>query len=377
VRRGRRRFAQAFLLVALLALAGLASAAPAAATPRLIGYVADGDAPVALSAGKLDVVNFAFAVVDPNGAVVLQSPTAPARLRELTALRARQPDLHVLLSIGGWGAGHFSEAVRDEAARARFADSAIALLQAHALDGLDIDWEYPTLPGPGISHSPDDRANFAAALALLRTRLDRLAASNGHRRYLLTIAAAEGAFAQGLDLPRLAATLDWINLMSYDFYGSLTPTTGHHAGLRATPGAPAGARDGSAAVAFFLAAGVPASKLNLGAAFYGRRFGDVRPQHAGLLQPFASDGGFISWREIAEQRLDQPGWQRHWDAAAQAPFLWNPDAHAFISYEDPQSLRAKAAFVRARGLGGIMYWEYRQDRDEQLLDVLDQALHAR
>lgn len=366
------------LLFALLPLQAMAGDnADAARRLRLVGYVANADAPAALDPRQLDVINFAFAVVDPAGNVVLDNPTAPLRLRELVALRAANPDLHVVLSIGGWGAGHFSEAVRDDAARARFADSAIALLRTHDLDGLDIDWEYPTLPGPGISHSPADRDNFSAALALLRSRLDQLATQSGHRRFLLTIAAAESGFAAGLDLAAITPQLDWINLMSYDFHGSLTPTTGHHAGLRVPDGAPAGTRSAEQAVAFFRDAGVPADKLHLGVAFYGRRFGDVRAQRDGLLQPFASDGGYISWREIATTRLGTPGWKRVWDARAQAPWLWNAKQRIFISYDDPQSLRAKAAWARAQGLGGVMYWETREDRDGELLGVLDGELHPR
>ena len=362
-------------LFPLLLATALAAGSAEATELKVIGYVTDGETPAAVSPGKLDVINFAFATVDDSGRAVLTSPTASARLAELVALRQRQPKLQIVLSIGGWGAGHFSEAVRDAEARQRFADSAIALLQQHQLDGLDIDWEYPTLGDAGISHAPADRDNFSLMLELLRQRLDTLGEQDGHGHYLLTIAAAEGRFAQGLDLPRITAALDWINLMSYDFHGSLTPTTGHHAGLGPTRGAAEGDRYGQAAVEYFLSHGVPAAKLNLGAAFYGRRFGDVKPERNGLLQPFASDGGFISWSQIVRERLGQPGWEQHWDAEAQAPWLWNPQQHAFISYEDPRSLQAKAAYVREQGLGGIMYWDYRQDLNEQLLDVLDKALH--
>jgi len=356
----------------LLAGLNLAQAATPGA-PRIVGYVVDGAQAPAITPGKLDVINFAFAQVDEAHRVFLPSDTAPANLRQLVALRAQQPSLRIVLSIGGWGAGHFSEAAASAQARNTFIDSAVALLRQYDLDGLDIDWEYPTLPGPGISHQPADRENFALLLEALRQRLDKEARAQGDRHYLLTIAAAEGEFAQGLALPRIARSLDWINLMTYDFYGSLTPTTGHHAGLAPTPGAPAGARNAQAAVEEYLAAGVPAAKLHLGVAFYGRRFGDVEPARNGLLQPFGSDGGFISWREIATTRLDQPGWVRTWDAAAQAPSLWNAGTRQFISYDDPQSLQAKMAYIRAKGLGGVMYWEYRQDRDEALLDVLVKA----
>lgn len=359
----------------LLAAFGIAKAQPPS-PPRIVGYVVDGPQAPVITPGKLDVINFAFAQVDEQHRVFLPGDTAPGNLRQLVALRGQQPSLRIVLSIGGWGAGHFSEAAADPASRAAFSDSALALLRQYDLDGLDIDWEYPTLPGPGISHQPADRRNFSLLLETLRARLDAETAAHPGRHYLLTIAAAEGEFAQGLELRRIARSLDWINLMTYDFYGSLTPTTGHHAGLAPTPGAPAGARNAQAAVDEYLAAGVPASKIHLGVAFYGRRFGDVAAGRDGLLQPFASDGGFISWRDIAETRLDQPGWARHWDAQAQAPSLWNATTRQFITYDDPQSLQAKMAYIRGKGLGGVMYWEYRQDRDEELLDVLVRARDA-
>ncbi|HEY0333529.1 MAG TPA: glycosyl hydrolase family 18 protein [Stenotrophomonas sp.] len=122
---------------------------------------------------------------------------------------------------------------------------------------------------------------------------------------------------------------------------------------------------------------MPPAKIHLGVAFYGRSFGDVAPQRDGLLQTFGSDGGFISWRDIANTRLGNKAWTRQWDASAQAPTLWNASTHQFISYDDPQSLRAKIDYVRAKGLGGVMYWEYRQDRDEALLDVLVEGRNSR
>ncbi|WP_409476834.1 glycosyl hydrolase family 18 protein [Stenotrophomonas sp. Y-13] len=140
--------------------------------------------------------------------------------------------------------------------------------------------------------------------------------------------------------------------------------------------APAGARTTEGAVRYFLEAGVPAGKINVGVPFYGRRFGDVEPVDAGLYRKYGSEGGFIDWREIVRGRLGAPGWERHWDPQAQAPWLWNPATRQLITYDDPQSLAIKAAYVRRNRLGGIMYWEQRLD-DGQLLDVLHKALHAR
>ena len=350
----------------------LFAAASAQAQPRLIGYVADDPAQQPLPAMKLDVANFAFAKVTADGSVYLPPQVAPERLRALVARRSINPELKVVLSIGGWGAGNFSEAAASEAARQRFIDSGIELLHRFDLDGLDIDWEYPGLGDADISYSADDRHNFTLLLEALRARLDK--EGGGKRHYLLTIAAAEGRFASGLELPRIAAVLDWVNLMTYDFHGSLTPTTGHHAGLARSALAPAGSRNTEDAVRYFLDAGVPAAKINVGVPFYGRSFTQVEPGDDGLYQKFSGEGGFISWKKIKHERLGAPGWERHWDAQAQVPWLWNEAERSMISYDDPQSLAIKAEYVKRNGLGGIMYWEQRLDDDEQLLDVLNEAL---
>ena len=101
---------------------------------------------------------------------------------------------------------------------------------------------------------------------------------------------------------------------------------------------------------------------------------EVEPGNDGLNRPYHRGGGYLSWRQISTDYLHREGYVRHWDERAQAPWLWNAQRRHFISYDDPQSLRAKAAFVREQGLGGIMYWEHATDADEQLLDAVDAGL---
>jgi chitinase len=48
--------------------------------------------------------------------------------------------------------------------------------------------------------------------------------------------------------------------------------------------------------------------------------------------------------------------------------------HRFISYDDPESIAAKAAYVKAQRLGGIMYWEQSQDPTRELLDAVWRGL---
>ncbi|HEV7238744.1 MAG TPA: glycoside hydrolase family 18 protein [Thermoanaerobaculia bacterium] len=327
------------------------------AQPRIIAYVYK-DAEIArISAEKLTHINYAFALVSENGEVVLADPDA-ARIAQMQSLKAKNPRLKILLSVGGWGADHFSDAALTDASRKKFAASAVALLKQHALDGIDLDWEYPGQPGPGIKYRAEDKRNFTLLLREMREQLGN--------RALLTIASSAGEYFEHTEMDKLHVHLDWINIMTYDFAGSWTPTTGHHAALYNENGP-----SGESFVRQHLAAGIPPSKLVLGVPFYGRGWTGVHPENHGFAQKWTSAAEF-PWSELSTQT----GFERHWDPIAKAPFLWNPESRTFVSYDDPESLRIKAQFVREHGLGGLMYWEHSHDPNEELLDVLVQGVGA-
>ena len=344
----------------LFAVTGNATASPL--HYRVVGY-ATGWSPLQdKDAGKIDTLIFAFAQLQ-KGRVMLDAARAP-QLRQLIALKATHPRLTVEISVGGWSIGGFSEAAATAAGRRTFADSAAQLVAEYDADGLDVDWEYPEHHESGIHSSPQDRANFTLLLKAIRASLDRVGAAHGRtgaNHYTLSIAAADGPFVSGIDLAAVAPTLDWFNLMTYDFVNAMTPTTGHHSGLHASKLAPADARSTGRAVRQFLAAGVPARKLVIGAAFYGREFAGVQPAHHGLYQRYDHFQGTLPWPQLKADYIGKQGYVRYWDATAQAPWLWNAKARSFITYDDPQSIAAKAAFVKAHHLGGIMYWEQSLD----------------
>jgi chitinase len=358
-------------------LAGCATIAmpppvPAGPTHYLVvGYDTVAHGVGAMDVDKIDVLIFAFAHVEQDR-VVLDADGAQ-RLQQLVALKAAHPRLRVAVSVGGWGAGGFSEAAGTDAGRRRFADSAAQMLVASGADGLDVDWEYPGHDEAGIAASPADRAHFTLLLQAVRASLDRAGAAHGRQgagRYTLSIAAADSQFVDGIDIAAVAPLLDWFNLMTYDFNNSLTPTTGHHAGLHASALAVPGARTTDRAVRQFLAAGVPPHKLLIGVAFYGLQFNEVHASDYGLYQPYGRFGTAHPWPELEKDFIGKHGYVRYWDANAQAPYLWNAATRSFISYDDPQSIAAKAAYVKAHRLGGIMYWEQSQDAHNQLLDAM-------
>jgi GH18 family chitinase len=368
------------LLLPLLVAAGPAAVWPGAETrPVVVAYVFPRDRvlePHEVRAEMLTHVNFAFANV-VGGRVVEGSPRDAENLKALTGLRTLHPHLKVLVSVGGWTwSKGFSDAALTARSRRVFVASAVDFVRRHDLDGFDVDWEYPGLPGDGNPHRPEDKQTFTALVADLRAALDREGARVG-RRLLLTFAA--GAFPDFLahtEMAKVQASVDLVNLMTYDFrVASPGEPAGHHANLYPSAADPR-RHSADGAVALFLAAGVPPAKLVLGVPFYGRAWEGVGARE-GLYKEGRPPGQRIDTSHPSLAALvGREGWVREWDAAAQAPFLWNAGKQAFVTYEDEESLRLKSRYVREKGLAGVMFWEYHADRSGALLETLDAGLRG-
>jgi chitinase len=335
--------------------------------------------PKSIAAEKLTHINYAFAnIVD--GRVVEGFKNDAENYRRLAALRRRHPHLKILVSVGGWTwSGGFSDAALTPQSRQRFVESAVDFVRRHDLDGFDVDWEYPGQPGYGNTHRPEDKQNFTALMAELRVALDKKAPRG--RRYLLTFAAgASTRFLEKTEMDKVQASVDFVNLMTYDFREAEgDPLAGHHSNLYPHP-ADTDQQSADRAVREFLAAGVPPAKLVLGVPFYGRAWAEVEGTEA--------DGGLYRPGKAPKERLDthypslaaligRDGWERRWDGVSQAPYLWNAGKKVFVSYDDPESLRIKSRYVLERGLGGVMFWEYYADASGALLGTLFKELRGR
>ncbi len=255
-----------------------------------------------IPAHKLTHINYAFSNLSESGECILGDAAADiarvysagesingrkdpgaadyhGNFYQLLELKHRYPDLKILISIGGWTwSGNFSAAARDESSRQRFAASCIDLYLKQyrgVFDGLDIDWEYP-VSGGLTTGKPEDKGNFTLLLNETRRQLDELGKAD-NRQYLLTIAAPIGpGNIRNLELSAIASTVDWINLMGYDFHGAWDTTTNFNAPLYRTPTDPADASlNIDAAVQAYLSDDVPAEKLVLGVPFYGHGWSGV------------------------------------------------------------------------------------------------------
>ncbi|VDI35464.1 Hypothetical predicted protein, partial [Mytilus galloprovincialis] len=60
-------------------------------------------------------------------------------------VRSKNPDLKLLLAVGGWNHGTkpFTRIVANQSNMDAFATNSIKFLRQNGFDGLDLDWEYP------------------------------------------------------------------------------------------------------------------------------------------------------------------------------------------------------------------------------------------
>jgi len=296
-------------------------------------------------------------------------------------LEARAPHVKVLASVGGWGGSDPFFHIADEAApRAAFAKSAADFLRAHpAFDGIDIDWEHPTNNGSanGVQlGSPADGQGYADLMAALRGALDTLTAENGHKYILTGAINCEHVIVDKVNYRDAAKSMDYIFMMTYDFYGGWKKVIGNHAAPRASA---AGAEDGlDAAIRTMTGAGVPAGKLVAGVAMYGRGFtGVARPApgrgftgeaHTGT---YPAPEGSSDWRELAARYVDRHGrglhgYQTIFDPQTHAWNLYNARNKLFMGYDDPRAVIEKGRMAREAGLAGVFAWELSQDNGDVL-----------
>ncbi|MCE9620039.1 MAG: cellulose binding domain-containing protein [Planctomycetes bacterium] len=325
-----------------------------------------------------------------------------AQLRDLKNSHSK---LRTMISIGGWTlSAPFFSIVRDAQKRADFAKSAVYVMARYGFDGIDIDWEYPGgggFDGDVPADRATDGANYLLLLQALRSRMNQQSALDGHTYYLSIAAPAGDAHIADIDPAAIASIVDWINVMSYDFHGGWDSYTGlnspmvnvdptPYAAMWSVSGAIGNYRNGLNGHA-----GVPASKIVVGMPFYGRGWNNVNPGPNG-------DGLGQSGTEATSPALGETefpyntlfssgvltysngvftgagGYTRHWNAQAKVPYLYSAAKKQFITYDDPESMRAKVDFANQESLGGVMFWELSEDATQpgtSLLDAIYDRMH--
>lgn len=320
------------VLLVLLTLSACSSPASAPSTETqepqkvIVGYVTSWSDKIP-DPTVVTHLNYAFGhVTDGFDSVRIDNVE---RLRQIVDLKQQSPELKVLVSIGGWGSGNFSEMASDSLTRRAFAQNCRVAVDEYGLDGIDIDWEYPTSSAAKISSSPLDKHNFTLLMQDIRQAI-------GTDRLLTFADYADTAF---VDYPEVLPSVDFVNLMTYDL---AEPPYHHSALLRSGI---TGRISVAEAIEHHLAAGVHQSKLVVGMPFYGH-----------------SCKGYDGEKAFGKMSHN---YKECWDSVAQVPYLVDAQGKMVLAFENQQSLAIKCQYILDHQLRGAMYWCFDQD-DEQL-----------
>ena len=271
---------------------------------RIVGYFPSWSGqPADIQYPALTHINYAFLAANKNGGY--QAIPNPAKLSELVAA-AHAYGVKVLASLGGYNDGRtdaFQAIAADARITNRFVDNTLALVDEFQLDGVDMDWEYPSLAAAD---------NYAALMHALAARL--------HAAGKLLTAAVSANDVHGSAIRgSVIADVDFLNIMAYDDgYGQ--------------PGVHHSTYDFAYDAIYYWRNNrdAPGSKLVLGVPFYGR---SLKNRHS------------RTFKGILAADSDAPG----------------KDVSGEFGYNGFATLRDKTLRLAHNLGGGIMIWQIAQD----------------
>jgi chitinase len=291
----------------------------------------------------------AFLVADGEG-VLRRGGNVPNR--ELTA-EAHKAGVKVVVSLGGWGWDRqFAEIVSKKDAEDRYVKDVLGIVREFDYDGIDLDWEYPDTEAEVVG--------FERLTRRFRSGLDAIGRDKGRKMVVTMAASSNPGTLRWLRTDFLLETMDWINVMTYDYSGDWTGYAGHHSPLHASSKQQGSPRSSELTINYLInERKIPANHLALGIPLYGRGFP--------VAEPYASTKGVAktrlpqgAYRNLAQ--LQTQGWTRRWDDETKNPWLIAPDRKAVIGYDDAESVAIKARWAREKGLRGVFFWQIAADR---------------
>ncbi|WP_338700586.1 glycoside hydrolase family 18 chitinase [Streptomyces sp. Q6] len=287
---------------------------------------------------------------------------------QLRQLKAKHPNLKIIWSFGGWTwSGGFGQAAQNPAA---FADSCYKLVEdprwADVFDGIDIDWEYPNACGLSCDTSGQD------ALKKLTTALRAKFGSSNLVTAAITADASAGGKIEKNDYAGAAQSLDWYNVMTYDFFGAWAAKgpTAPHSPLTSYSGIPQQGFTSAEAIAKLKAQGVPASKLLLGIGFYGRGWTGVTQKEPGGTATGPAAGTYE--QGIEDYKVLKTKCPANGTVAGTAYAYCGSD---WWSYDTPATIGSKMTWAKSQGLGGAFFWEFSGDTSNgELVTAINSGL---
>lgn len=278
----------------------------------------------------------------------LQMPQPPpnqsitGNLQQFYEMKKANRHLKLIMSIGGWGTCHlFESVVCSNTKFDNFVNSTIEFVDKYGFDGVDIDWEYPK--------DSTQAAKLVELLARLRNKLNP--------KYILTVAAPGGTDnIDVLKIPEMDKYLTFWNLMCYDFAGEgWSSKTAFHSNLFGNNGD--NSLNASDIVQTYIKRGVHPSKLILGMPMYGRVFHGVDRPEIGVSFTKERKSGCIEGDVVDYNKFGETFDYEDFDPRKVGALKYDSRNKQLITFDNPQSARIKASFVRLKQLGGGMWWD--------------------
>ena len=348
MRRSGLRMAAGLLAAGLLAAPASAAVGEKDPARVFVGYVFGSTAGIDY---KLYThLAHAFVTADADGQL---NPARNVPSRALTT-EAHKHGVQVLVSLGGWGWDEqFRAIAADPAAEARYVAAVLKLVDEFDYDGIDFDWEYPDTAA--------EVEGFERMTRAFRAGVDAIGKRKGRPMQITMAASSNEGTLRWLKTEFLVETMDWINVMTYDYTGDWVSYAGHQSPLFGSSRQPGTPKRSTAATIEHLLNDrkIPPDRLALGIPLYGRGFP--------VAEPYASTKGVPKrqlpngdYRSLA--KLSAEGWTRTWDDETKTPWLTAPDRSAVIGYDDAESVALKAEWATRHKLRGVFFWQVGGDR---------------
>lgn len=311
-------------------------------------------------------INVGFAIIK-NKTIHLDSEQYQS-LAQIVTLKNVNPDLKILLSIGGAHNDYgFSEMVVNHASRKTFIKSVKHILMKYMLDGIDLDWEFPALHNVAADWKEKrERQHFSQLLREIRMEYIR-----EKKNYLLTVAVAapETIVNIAYDIDQLNLYVDYVNIMTYDFhsYSKYTPFTGLNSPLysRKSEQMYMATLNINYTVKMYISKGLDRNKIVVGIPTYGHSFKLVNINNTGIGSPASGFGelgglGFVNYPDICKfitQFQNEVVMKE--DPDAKVPYLYM--GSEWVSFDSPFSAMEKAQYIKEHDLRGAMIYSLNAD----------------
>jgi len=306
-------------------------------------------------------LNHAFVVADEAGKI---RPNKACPSRQLVA-DAHNAGVKILISLGGWGWDKpFAAIVSKAEAENRYVRSVMAIVDDYDYDGLDLDWEYPD--------TKEEVIGFDRLSRRFRKELDDLGQKKGRHLFQTMASSANPSTLKWLSNKLLLETMDWVNVMTYDFTGDWTSYAGHHSPLFASSKQPGRPFSTQLSMKYLVDRGMPADRLAVGLPLYGKGFAVSEPYAATKKADKGQAVKAGSYTNI-EKLIKEKGWTRKWDEETKNPWVIARDGSAVIGYDDAESLSLRTDWAMKQGFRGVFFWEISQDLFPDATNPLQEA----